>query len=171
MRFSPAFRFIGLLFLTFFMHQAQAQANIQSKDSLKPFKTDGCSVWIDGPPATPYLWRHCCVAHDKAYWAGGPEALRIQADKDLQGCIANLAGDGMANYMYFFVSTGGSPLWLTPYRWGFGWNYMDAGKPRGYKPLTVEEQVQVDALTPRAERTILEDAIKHPPSFRIFSSQ
>lgn len=140
-------------------------------NTLKPFATDGCSVWIDGPPKSPYLWRHCCVAHDFAYWQGGAEPARVKADKDLQACIADLAGPAMANYMYFFVTTGGSPIWLTPYRWGYGWSYLELGKPRGYKILTPGEQAQVDMHMPQALKTIVEDAEKHPAdakSLRIF---
>ncbi len=148
-----------------------AQPTKSPVDTLKPFTTDGCSMWIDGPPKAPYLWRHCCVAHDKAYWVGGAEPLRAAADKALQACIANLAGDGMANYMYFFVSTGGSPLWLTPYRWGYGWGYMDGVKPRGYKLLTESEQAQVDALMPQTEQIIAADALKHPASATVWNGK
>lgn len=169
MRFSSALALASLFLLMVCTQQSNAQPVAAKKDVLKPFTTDGCSVWIDGPPATPYLWRHCCVAHDIAYWAGGAEALRVKADKDLQACITNLAGSGMGNYMYFFVSTGGSPLWLTPYRWGYGWSYLNAGKPRGYKLLTEAEQTQVETLMPLAQQTIAEDAAKHPASYKVFS--
>ncbi|WP_189420930.1 helicase [Cellvibrio zantedeschiae] len=164
MRISYAIAPFSLILALICAQPSLAQPGGTLKDTLKPFTTDGCSVWIDGPPKAPYLWRHCCVAHDIAYWQGGSQQLRVQADKDLQACIAKLAGDGMANYMYFFVSTGGSPLWLTPYRWGYGWSYLDAGKPRGYKLLTAEEQAQVAALMPKAEETIAEDAKNHPAS-------
>jgi hypothetical protein len=150
---------IGLALLVIWVQTSHAQPY---QNTLKPFATDGCSLWIDGPAKSPYLWRHCCVAHDVAYWQGGSEQARLQSDKELQACIAGLAGQGMANYMYFFVSTGGDPLWLTPYRWGYGWNYVEAGKPRGYKVLTENEQAQVNALLPQAKRTIAEDAQKHP---------
>lgn len=135
---------------------------LPAKVALKPFSTDGCSVWIDGPPKSPYLWRHCCVAHDRDYWQGGSEAARIQSDKNLRQCIADLAGPAMANYMYFFVTTGGSPMWLTPYRWGYGWGYLDAGKPRGYKLLTAEEQAEIDALAADADQVARDDALRHP---------
>lgn len=164
MRVSTALAQMHLILLLIYTQASLAQPTSPPKDALRPFTTDGCSMWIDGPPKAPYLWRHCCVAHDKAYWVGGEEPLRAAADRALQACIADLAGDGMANYMYFFVSTGGSPLWLTPYRWGYGWNYMEAGKPRGYKLLTESEQAQVEALMPQAEQIIAQDALTHPAS-------
>lgn len=164
MRVSFALARTSLILLLICMQQASAQSGVAEKAMLKPFTTDGCSVWIDGTPKLPYLWRHCCVAHDKAYWVGGAESVRAAADKALQACMTELAGEGMANYMYFFVTTGGSPLWLTPYRWGYGWSYMDAGKPRGYKLLSESELAQVNALMPQAEQVIAADAIKHPAS-------
>ncbi|MFO1389553.1 helicase [Cellvibrio sp.] len=168
MRVSSVLAPIGLVVALILAQPSLAQPVV---DAVKPFTTDGCSVWIDGPPKSPYLWRHCCVAHDLAYWQGGAESAKVKADKDLQACIADLAGPAMANYMYFFVTTGGSPLWLTPYRWGYGWNYLKAGKPRGYKILTPDEQAQVDTLMPQAIKTVAEDAEKHPAtatSLRIF---
>jgi hypothetical protein len=60
------------------------------------------------------------------------------------------------------VVMGGSPIWLTPYRWGYGWNYIDDTKLRGYKLLTDAEQAQVATLLPQAEQTIAQDALKHP---------
>lgn len=168
MRFSFVLARSSLIFLLIWMQQAVAQPAAVTKNTLKPFTTDGCSVWIDGTPKRPYLWRHCCVAHDKAYWVGGAEHLRVAADKALQACVVDLAGAGMANYMYFFVNTGGSPLWLTPYRWGYGWDYMDGGKPRGYKLLTESEQIQVNALMPQTEQIIAEDAVKYSASATVW---
>lgn len=131
-------------------------------DKLRPFTTDGCSMWIDGTPSQPSLWRHCCVAHDKAYWIGGTEQQRKDADTALMSCVSDLAGAGMGNYMHFFVGVGGSPYWVTPYRWGYGWLYFDEGRPRGYREPTESEKLQIEILMPVAEKTIAEDALQHP---------
>jgi hypothetical protein len=64
--------------------------------------------------------------------------------------------------MYFFVSTGGGPFLITPYRWGYGWDFLEQGRPRGYKVPTAAEWDQINQLLPLAEKTIAEDAIKHP---------
>ena len=132
------------------------------ENTLKPFKTDGCSMWIDGTPNNPYLWRHCCVVHDKAYWLGGTNQQRNEADETLRSCVSDLAGAGMGNYMYFFVSTGGSPFWFTTYRWGYGWNYLENGRPRGYKNLGESDLLQFKLLEPQADNIIAEDAKTHP---------
>jgi hypothetical protein len=143
-----------------------SQVNV-SKNSLAPFVTDGCSMWIDGTPNQPWLWRHCCVAHDRAYWIGGTTDERRKSDQDLQKCVKDVAGQMMADYMYTLVIPGGSPYWMTPYRWGYGWSYFDEGKLRGFKTLSEEELAQAQALIPDAEKTIAEDAIQHPANFKI----
>jgi hypothetical protein len=130
-------------------------------NALKPFATDGCSLWIDGTPKHPHLWRECCVAHDRAYWLGGTQEQRKRADDELKICVTQKIGKGMAEYMYVNVLWGGSPYWLAPYRWGFGWEYLEDGKPRGYKTPTIDEQRQIEKLLPEAEKIMLEDAARH----------
>ena len=132
------------------------------ESTLQPFATDGCSLWIDGTVTQPNLWRHCCVAHDKAYWIGGTEQQRKDADSALMSCVAGVAGPGMGSYMHFFVAMGGSPYWVTPYRWGYGWYYLDGGRPRGYREPNEREQLQIQQLMPLAEKAIAEDALRHP---------
>lgn len=161
MRFSFVLPYAGLILALTYAHQSAAH-----EDNLKPFTTDGCSLWIDGPVEQPYLWRHCCVAHDKAYWIGGTSQERKQADEALQACVSDVGGKGMGDYMYFFVGPGGSPFWVTTYRWGYGWNYLEGGKPRGYKTPSAEELLQINTLLPQAEQTIAEDVIKHPVIFK-----
>ncbi|RYY73623.1 MAG: hypothetical protein EOO52_16545 [Gammaproteobacteria bacterium] len=51
--------------------------------------------------------------------------------------------------------------------WGYGWNYLDAGKLRGYKTLSEDDLAQVQALIRDSEKTIAEDANEHPASFKI----
>lgn len=171
MRFSFARARYSLILLLICAQHCAAQSGVAAQDILKPFTTDGCSLWIDGTPKHPYLWRHCCVAHDKSYWVGGPKLLRLAADNALHACVTELAGVTMANYMHFFVTTGGSPIWATPYRWGYGWSYMDAGKPRGYKLLTDVEQAQVAALMLQAEQAIAVDAQKHPSASTVLTGK
>lgn len=146
----------GLLILLFIASGSQA-------NSLKPFATDGCSMWIDGTLDQPHLWRHCCVAHDLDYWQGGSEAQRKKSDENIQACVTAAQGPGMANYMYSNVRWGGSPYWMSSYRWGYGWDYLDGLWPRGYKVLTPEEQTQLDQLLPAAQQLIRDDALTNPP--------
>lgn len=130
--------------------------------TLKPFTTDGCSMWFDGTPEQPYLWRHCCVAHDLDYWQGGTEEQRLKSDERIRACISKAQGKAMADYMYANVRWGGSPYWMTTYRWGYGWDYWEGFLQRGYKTPSAEEQAQIEALLPAAMRLIAEDALKHP---------
>jgi hypothetical protein len=130
--------------------------------TLKPFTTDGCSLWIDGTPDQPHLWRHCCVAHDLDYWQGGTEEQRLKSDETLKRCVSEAQGKAMADYMYANVRWGGSPYWITSYRWGYGWNYWDGFLQRGYKKPGPEEQTQIDVLIPAARRLVAQDALQHP---------
>lgn len=149
----------------FFMSAIALSASLSSPaaaNSLKPFTTDGCSLWIDGTPEQPHLWRHCCVAHDLAYWQGGSKADRQQADADILTCVKQAQGPGMAQYMYANVRWGGSPYWMSSYRWGYGWDYLDGIWPRGYKVPTAEEQAQIAAQLPAAQAVIARDAELYP---------
>jgi hypothetical protein len=114
---------------------AGANANAQ----ISPFTTDGCSEFPDGTPRHRQIWLDCCVAHDRAYWRGGTRDERMQADLALETCVAEVGEPAIAKLMLAGVRVGGSPWWPTPYRWGYGWPW-----PRGYGPLTPEEQQQAD---------------------------
>ena len=82
--------------------------------NLKPFKTDGCSMFPDG------MWRECCVEHDKAYWRGGTKEQRKEVDKKLYQCVKAKGYPIIAKLMYYGVRIGGAPYFPTPWRWGFG---------------------------------------------------
>jgi hypothetical protein len=107
---------------------------------LKPFSTDGCSLFPDGTFSDKDKWQDCCIEHDIAYWKGGTEQDRLDADLELKRCIFERTGDAMlAQTVYDAVRTWGSPIFPAWYRWGYGWPYG-----RGYEPLTEEEQRQVN---------------------------
>jgi hypothetical protein len=107
-------------------------------DSLKPFTTDGCSMFPEGTPKQQSLWAECCLRHDLAYWQGGTHEQRLAADRSLQECVADLGEPEIAKLMLAGVRFGGSPYFPTPFRWGYGWSYQ-----RGYAPLTQAEIEQV----------------------------
>ncbi len=107
---------------------------------LKPFKSDGCSSFPDGTLTQKNLWLSCCIEHDKAYWKGGTYADRKKADKALSACVTDIGEPEIARLMLAGVRVGGTPYLPTEFRWGYGWPY-----PRGYKPLTEEEQSEVQA--------------------------
>lgn len=105
-----------------------------------PFATDGCSLFPDRMPGGPD-WRGCCVAHDLAYWRGGSNAERVEADRALRTCVGEQAHPALAGIMYAGVRIAGGPALPTPFRWGFGWPYG-----RGYQPVTEHEDAQLAQL-------------------------
>ncbi len=111
---------------------------------LEPFSTDGCSRFPDGPPNDPQRWHNCCVDHDKTYWLGGSYSQRLAADNTLKECISKTENPHLANIMRAGVRAGGSPFWLTPYRWSYGWPYT-----RGYREVTGNERKQAKTLLNR----------------------
>lgn len=103
-------------------------------DQLKPFTSDGCSVFPDGTIVQKDLWLSCCTEHDKAYWKGGTYKERIVADEALKQCVDALGQPTIAKLMRAGVKVGGSPFLPTGFRWGYGWDVQ-----RGYKALSQEE--------------------------------
>ena len=102
---------------------------------LADFESDGCSQFLDGTFENPELWKDCCRVHDLAYWRGGTEEEREQADLAFKHCVEKKTGNPeLAELMYEAVRTGGEPYFPTWYRWGYGWPLG-----RGYKELTEEE--------------------------------
>lgn len=88
----------------------------------RPFRTDGCSFFLDAWP-TGTSWQECCIAHDIAYWCGGPAALRHQADEAFRECLRDPTGSVVAFSMKVGVGIGGHP-WVPAYfRWGYGHDY------------------------------------------------
>jgi hypothetical protein len=117
-----------------------------SADELKPFTSDGCSAFPDGTPSQQDLWLACCTAHDRAYWKGGPYRERLDADLELRSCVAQVNEPEIAEVMLVGVRVGGSPIFPTRFRWGYGWSW-----PRWYGPLSPEELQQVEQAQ-RAEQ-------------------
>ena len=114
---------------------------------LKPFTTDGCSVFPDGTGDQQSLWLKCCIKHDFDYWKGGTFQERMLSDKKLESCVTGVGEKNIAKIMLIGVRIGGSPFIPAPYRWGYGWPY-----PRGYQTLTkienrlVKEKLQQTCL-------------------------
>lgn len=95
---------------------------------------------MDGTFENPELWKECCRIHDLAYWRGGTESERDQADLDFRNCILKKTGNAeLAELMYQAVRKGGTPHYPTWYRWGYGWPMG-----RGYQALSEEEVRMVE---------------------------
>lgn len=127
-------RIIFALFFYFFSVAVSAE-------NIKPFTSDGCSIFPDGTLDHKELWLSCCTAHDYSYWQGGTYEDRLAADQQLQQCVSEVGEPQIAQLMLAGVRVGGSPYFPTSFRWGYGWHY-----PRFYKALTVEEKEQINSL-------------------------
>jgi hypothetical protein len=113
-----------------------------STTTLRPFTTDGCSLFPDRSLATGRDWCSCCVTHDWAYWRGGSADERLKADHALQACVlAKTDDEALATLMYRGVRLGGSPYLPSSFRWGYGWGYG-----RFYSELAADEQASADRL-------------------------
>jgi len=111
---------------------------VTNKSDLKPFTSDGCSLFPDGTIHEKKLWLDCCTQHDIAYWQGGSREKKQQADEALRVCVASLGKKTTAKLMKIGVILGGDAYYPTSYRWGYGWPYL-----RGYKSLTTQEHKAV----------------------------
>tara|TARA_Y100000768_G_scaffold388943_1_gene389024 strand:- start:1417 stop:1956 length:540 start_codon:yes stop_codon:yes gene_type:complete len=112
---------------------------------LKPFISDGCSLWPEGTAQDRSLWLECCVFHDLKYWRGGTQGEKNLADKEFKQCIAEKGYTQLASLMEFGVEVGGSPRYATSFKWGYGWTY-----DRGYVPLTPKEKKYLRTLAPKS---------------------
>lgn len=129
-----------LIVLTCIAVSVAACMSSTEQRGLKPFVSDGCSLFPDQSFISRTRWCGCCLQHDVAYWRGGSEAQREEADKALRECITEKTEDEiLANVMYEAVRVGGSPYFPNWYRWGYGWPFE-----RMYEPLTEAELDQVE---------------------------
>ena len=89
---------------------------------LRPFTSDGCSLFPDRDRVSGESWCGCCLEHDYAYWRGGSEAERDSADRALGDCVEKRTGDAyLAKAVYRGTQRGGAGGMPTWYRWGYGW--------------------------------------------------
>lgn len=110
--------------------------------SLRPFSTDGCSLFPDRAYINKKDWCACCVAHDLAYWRGGDAEARLAADVALRDCVLKSTNNkALAELMFVGVRAGGGPYFFTPYRWGYGWQFG-----RAYSPLNADELALAERL-------------------------
>lgn len=114
--------------------QPDTEISKESALGLKPFFTDGCTLFIDGPKDQPTLWRHCCVEHDLRYWFGGSKDDRDSTDLRLKACVEKAAGANWANLIYYGVRTGRLSPIKNKTQWNWGWK-----EKRESVPLTTDE--------------------------------
>jgi len=105
--------FLNISFATFNLYANQLE--------LRSFESDGCTMFIDGPPANPGLWRPCCLQHDLRYWFGGDQIDLDQADLRLKSCVLKLAGNTWAELIYTGVRLGHHAPVKNKTHWSWGW--------------------------------------------------
>ena len=120
---------------------AVLSSSVVQADDLQPFTSDGCSSFPDGTLAQKELWLSCCTEHDYAYWKGGTFQERLESDRALELCVAEVGEPAIALLMLAGVRVGGTPYLPTKFRWGYGWPY-----PRFYGELTRAERNQIKDL-------------------------
>ena len=114
-------------------------ANERSASPIKPFASDGCSLFPEGDLQNSKLWCSCCLVHDLRYWIGGSKNKRKNADLELKECVYQKTNNAaLAQTMYLGVRTGGKPHFPTWYRWGYGYDYG-----RGYKEPSLDEWMDI----------------------------
>lgn len=113
-----------------------------SDSGLRPFNSDGCSLFPDSSLMSKDVWCSCCFEHDLDYWRGGTYEEREATDARLRDCVLSKTGNkALAALMYEGVRLGGSPYFYNWYRWGYGWGYE-----RKYQALTPDERQHADNL-------------------------
>ena len=157
------FNFKFLVLFTFLLQPIQSQAlslnvNKAYGNILRPFTSDGCSKFPDGPIlANNTKWRHCCVAHDIDYWHGGTAFERFLSDSRLKTCVAKTGAEIIANLMFLGIRVGGYANFSTSWHWGYGWKLY-----RGYKPLNSHERSQTNKLAEVIPRDLSKVKILSP---------
>jgi hypothetical protein len=111
----------ALFFSFFLLLGLPTWAEVDQTNSLKPFFTDGCTLFVDGPPGKPELWRHCCVEHDVRYWFGGSEKDLDKTDMKLKSCVNKVAGPVWAEVIYQGVRLGHKSPIKNKTHWSWGW--------------------------------------------------
>lgn len=119
---------LRLLFpLIFALSSAQAT-------ELKPFISDGCTLFPEGTRREPQLWEICCYEHDLRFWAGGTKQNRNHADARLRACVKEMGAELTADLMFIGVRLGRlSPIKFPTKTWGNAW------PNHGYRKLTPED--------------------------------
>ncbi len=135
-------------------------------EEIRPFESDGCSMFPDGTFEEQNLWLECCIEHDYQYWKGGTYEQRKKADNDLKLCVANVGQTKTAELMLAGVRVGGSPYLPTRFRWGYGWPW-----PRGYSELNAVEQELIDENSRPLEEILAPDLFANDQaSIRFYNS-
>lgn len=103
--------------------------SLAQSEGLQKFETDYCTLFVNGTPKHPNLWKHCCFEHDLRYWFGGTLVDRNTADSYLKQCVYNVAGSFWANLIYDGVKIGHKSPVKNRHHWGWGWTPLRENTP------------------------------------------
>ncbi|MFO7964500.1 MAG: hypothetical protein R6U50_11300 [Desulfobacterales bacterium] len=104
-----------------YYHLQALWEKIENDPPVRPFKSDGCSLWLDvnlGHDLYP-----ACFLHDLKYWAGypGEEVERLIADAELMIDAVRILGSvPLAETIFRGVRIGGHEMYKRSFSWGFG---------------------------------------------------
>lgn len=131
--------------------------SLRAEIKLKPFETDGCTMFMDGTYSQPGLWKHCCSEHDLRYWFGGSQADMDASDLRLRSCVQKVAGDNWAFVIYSGIRAGHHSPIKNKYQWNWGWTLS-----REKRPLTPAEidYVKTELKSLSVENVNIDDFIK-----------
>ena len=82
---------------------------------------------------------------------------RLDADRELQYCVAALGQKEISLLMLAGVRVGGSPFFPTKFRWGYGWPY-----PKLYGELTGDERKKIEKVTAQSAEEAVESTVGQP---------
>ena len=86
------------LIIGLFLYLPETEAKLPVfENKLAPFTTDGCSAIPD------FNFRHCCKLHDLAYWKGGTEEEKIQANDQFNQCVSQVNHKVIGRVHFLFV--------------------------------------------------------------------
>lgn len=68
-------------------------------------KVNGCDFWPDG------TWKHCCDAHDVAFFSVGELRDFVVANTEMISCVAQASNVLNALFMGVGVFVGGAFVW------------------------------------------------------------
>jgi hypothetical protein len=111
----------ALIILFFFFSVTSLKSEAKTANSLKPYFTDGCTLFLDGTHKHPGLWVHCCEEHDMRYWFGGNQDDMDKTDLRLKACVNDVAGATWGSLIYTGVRTGHMSPIKNKTHWGWGW--------------------------------------------------
>ena len=115
----------------------------ESSQYMRPFSTDGCTMYGEGTCEKPYAWTHCCIQHDYEYWHGGTMEEKTAADEALSNCVAHSGYPDHAFMMFLGINL----FARHSDRWGSGWHQNP-----GYRQLTEEETEEYRRISPDDEQ-------------------